>query len=459
MKSWRLAIPFIAVVLCNCSTGSGSQLRLATGASAQTLCNAAFVSRLDPKTVLRDELHRELGMALIDWVLRYKVDRKNKAVDASVFGGWTANAVFREGRGCTLVFPGGALPRPVAVPQDTIPAVIDIAGPEILEPANPALKAAIDAAFAEPGNGAPQSTQAIVVVHGGRVIGERYAPGITIDTPLNSHSVAKSVINALVGILVREGKLRLDQSITVPASPEDGRGATTVTIAQLLRMNAGFGFDEGVGGTNAYHIWYEQGDTATASITSLARSPREAAWGYCNRCYSILAKVAGDAVGGGPQGMTRFLSRELFGPLGMHSVVPEFDQAGTLMGANAIFASPRDFARFGLLYLYDGVIGDRRILPPGWVAMTRSPTPGSGYGAGFWLNTMHAPMPRWRMNWGLPQAPADTFFARGYLGQYIVIVPSSELVIVRMGQAHGAAEAMESVGQLTGELVRIVQAR
>jgi CubicO group peptidase (beta-lactamase class C family) len=135
----------------------------------------------------------------------------------------------------------------------------------------------------------------------------------------------------------------------------------------------------------------------------------------------------------------------------MERVTLEFDAMGTLMGANAIFATARDFARLGLLYLNGGRVGSRRILPADWAAFVTRPTAQSGYGAGFWLNTTAAKIPEWGIHWGLSGAPRDAFMARGYLGQYIVVVPTADLVVVRMGQSHGREAEIASVGEIVRE--------
>jgi CubicO group peptidase (beta-lactamase class C family) len=123
------------------------------------------------------------------------------------------------------------------------------------------------------------------------------------------------------------------------------------------------------------------------------------------------------------------------------------------MGANAMYATPREFARFGLLYLDGGVVGGRRVLPEGWVEYSTRATKGTGYGAGFWLNNTSAPLAEWGTNWGIPGAPRDSYMARGYLGQYIVVVPSADLVVVRMGQSHARSGDLASVGVLVRNVV------
>ena len=435
--------------LCACASGPIALLREATGSVSQNLCTKTLASSLSPDEVMRDHLLSEPGMGAIAWGLRYEVDHEGQEVRASVFGGWPSRSVFREGRGCTLVYPGDAAPQALT-PLAHAPALLpDIA--DGIAPQDARLIAALDAAFVEPEHGAPRNTQAVVVVRGGRIIAERYAPGLNAETALLSHSVAKSVVNALVGVLVRDGEMRVDDPAPVDLWRGDERGA--ITIDNLLRMNAGLGFDEGGGASIATHIWYTEPDMALAAGRAELETTPGAQWGYCSRCYLLLSRAIGDSVGGGAQGVRDFAQREVFDPLGMHSVTLEFDASGTMMGANSMLATPRDWARFGLLYLHDGVVGERRILPEGWVEYSTRPTDAAGYGAGFWLNTTDAEIADWHMRWGIPGAPRDAYMARGYMGQYVVIVPSEDLVVVRFGQSHARASDVASVGQLVRDVI------
>jgi CubicO group peptidase (beta-lactamase class C family) len=275
---------------------------------------------------------------------------------------------------------------------------------------------------------------------------------------LLGHSITKSVVNALAGVLVRDGKLSVTEKAPVSdwQSPDDGRKA--ITIENLLRMNAGFGFDEGGGASIATHMWYGEPDTADFAASAELQTAPGTRWGYSSRNFTLLSRIVGDRLKANPQAFRDFAWRELFGPLGMSSFTPEFDSAGTFMGAQASFATPRDWARFGQLYLNDGVVAGRRILPEGWVKWTTTPTLGTGYGAGFWLNNTDDVIEPWGMRWGIPGAPRDAFMARGYMGQYIVIVPSAKLVIVRFGQTHGKGAGIESVGALVSSVVEALKA-
>ena len=156
-------------------------------------------------------------------------------------------------------------------------------------------------------------------------------------------------------------------------------------------------------------------------------------WGYSNLGYVLLSRIIRDAAGGSAVDAGRFVRHELFAPLGMRNAVIETDATGTPVGASNVYASARDFARFGQLYLDDGMVNGRRLLPDAWVAYSNSQTIETGYGAGFWNNLVDGEVPIWRAPWGLPQLPKDMYYARGALGQYVVIVPSERLVVVRMG--------------------------
>jgi hypothetical protein len=275
----------------------------------------------------------------------------------------------------------------------------------------------------------------VVVLHQGKLVAERYAPGYGPDTPIWAHSLSKSVTHALVGILVRQGKLRLDQPAPVAAWRAPGDPHHAVTVDQLLRMDSGLPFDEtnGVLSLLTRMLFLQPDMAAYAANTPLAHPPGTA-WGYSNLGYVLLGRMITDAAGGNAVAAERFARRELFAPLGMGHTVIQADATGTLIGSGSVYGTARDFARFGQLYLDDGVVDGKRILPEGWVDYSHSQTLDTGYGAGFWLNVKNdTRVPVWDAPWGMPQLPTDMYYARGAFGQYVVIVPSEQLVVVRMG--------------------------
>ena len=429
-------------------------LNTATGTIAHDLCSETFVAGLDPAQTYQESLATREGIWLLTPVIRWDVDRITPSVTASLGGLFPSRAIFRDGLGCVLVHghkPIASVPPALLAdirgkPNPDAPI---IAGPAIVETTNPRLKAALDAAFAEFPKPPLRATKAIVIVHDGKIVAERYAPGYGVDTPILGFSLTKSVTNALIGILVRQGKLRLDQAELFPEwrGADDPRRA--ITIEQLMRMDSGLNLNEtGSGFDPANRMFYTETDMAGFSIKAGLRYPVGTHWAYSSSSTQLLARVIRDQVGGTAEAVLRFAWSELFRPLGMEHVTIEFDATGTPIGGHYMFASPRDWARFGLLYLNDGMVGGRRILPARWVDFSASPTLDSAYGAGFFTKRGSNKTAPGMMS---DQVPGDTFAGFGNLGQRLVIVPSSKLVLVRMGRAQNAANDFEALDRLVAE--------
>jgi len=434
-------------------------VRIATAGISEVMCNAAFVSRIDPQRADTEEMRPADGMGLIAWGLRSEVDAEHHEVRTTFAGRALGRAVWREGGGCTVAHGDAEPVRPAAIHRieqpDPFPG---LAVPALVAAENPRIAAAVDAAFVEEPDAAPRRTQAVLVVQHGRMLAERYAADVTPDTPLAGHSVSKSVVHALVGVMARQG--RLDPAAPLPLqtwqAPGDPRAAITPNL--LLANASGLPWDEANRGwDSATRMWHVEPDPAAFAMSLPAEAAPGTGFAYSNAGWTVLSRVLRDLNGGSADGFNAFAERELLAPLGMRHTVLTLDATGTPMGANLFFASPRDWARFGLLYLNDGVVNDQRLLPEGWVREARTPTLDAGYGRGFWLNHRHDkhPLPG---RWGLPGAPAEAFFARGYLGQFIVIVPSLDLVIVRLGVSFRAGGDIETVGQLVGEVVASLDA-
>jgi CubicO group peptidase (beta-lactamase class C family) len=405
-------------------------LHIAAASVSDSLCAATFVSHVDPDRVFAEEQRPLMGG--IAWAVRYTVDRPRREVRSSVLAMFRARAVYRDGLGCTIAQGNDPLP---ASAIHATPPVPDALGSGIVAPTDPALRAALDQAFAEPDPAHPRVTKAVVVLHDGQLIAERYAPGYGPETPIWAHSVTKSVTQALIGILVRQGRLHPDQAAPVAGWASSADPHHGITVDQLLRMDSGLPFDESNGPASpATHMWFREADSAAyAARMPLAHAPGSA-WGYSNLSYALLSKMVGDASGDTAAGAEAFVRKTLFAPLGMDHSVIETDASGTLLGSGFMYASARDLARFGQLYLDDGVVNSQRILPEGWAAYAHSQTLDTGYGAGFWTNLVNqGSVPVWDAPWGMPQLPKDMFYARGAFGQYIIIVPSERLVVVRMG--------------------------
>jgi CubicO group peptidase (beta-lactamase class C family) len=435
--------------------------RVATGFVARVLCSGTFVSGLDPANVFSDTTSAMPGVGLITWAMDYKVDRAAKDVAVTLFGLGRSHAVYRDGLGCHLDH-GDADLVPVAAERNAQPALLpDIAGPAVVAPDSPQLAAALDRAFAEPDAPPFRRTKAIVVVKDGRIVAERYAEGYGIDTPILGFSATKSVISALTGILVRQGKLALDQPAPVAAWQKADDPRHAITVDELLRHTAGLALGSslqaslGAAFEPVNRMKFMTSDMADYAESFGLETPPGSTWNYHDGNYLILSQLIRNAAGGNPADVLRFARTELFSPLGMRHVTLEFDASGTPEGSSQMLASPRDWARFGLLYLNDGVVGGRRLLPEGWVNYSASPTPNAfvGYGAGFWTNLGDSFGAKYRIEQGWSR---DAFFAKGTIGQYVIVIPSQRLVIARFGVTPNWPLAADGVSRLVSDVVAAI---
>jgi CubicO group peptidase (beta-lactamase class C family) len=427
-----------------------------TGAVADVLCAKTFVSGLDPQTVFAETMERQ-GLRLLRFGMRYHIDRDGRIADASVLGFFRSRSAFHEGFGC--VAPHGSRPPYLlrsdidALRTSKSPALLpDIAGPALVEPADPALKAALDHAFEEPREPPFRRTKAVVVVHDGKVIAERYGAGIGVDTQLIGFSLTKSVVNALLGIMTQQGLTSPSLPAPIPEWKAENDPRREIEVGHLMRMTSGLELDETNTGFDPSSRMYLRDDTAAFAVKAPLIAEPGTRFAYSSATTQILARIIRDALGG-PEQTLAFAWRELFNPLGMRHVTLQFDASGTLLGAASMLASARDWARFGLLYLNDGMIGGKRILHEDWVDYCAAATLDSDYGAGFFTNRSEHPYAKGRIRAGIP---SDAFFASGALGQRIVILPSQHMVIVRLGDSVDATGDIKGLARLVKEAIAAV---
>jgi CubicO group peptidase (beta-lactamase class C family) len=431
----RIAIGITALVLAAIITSIAiwrpdRAAMVGAGMAAHNLCSATFVAGLDPEATLKELVQPIIGQPLGRFV-HYRVDRASHGVEVTFLGLFHARADFTPGYGCRLVF---ADTPPAPAPRALLPAtVVDGFAPaDPVISTDPIMTAALDRVFEEHADEKIKDVKAVVVVKNGHVIAERYAPGFGVDTPLLSYSVAKSFTNALLGILVRQGRLRVDQPVGAPEWSKPGDPRARLTIEDLLRMRSGLSVEEEENGFSPIaRMEYLHDDMAGYAAQYPLNKPIGSTWDYTSGNTLILDRLLGRTVGGGAAGMRSFAERELLIPAHLSNLTMEFDGSGVFMGASYVYAPARTYARFGELYLNDGVTPDgQRILPQGWVAWSKRSTLGAPYGAGFWTNDGPSHVAALRVANGFPK---DGFFASGYLGQRIYIVPSQQLVIVRFG--------------------------
>lgn len=401
-------------------------LPIISGYAAKVACSGIFVAGRQPDRVLHDDLG-SFPMSLASCSVNFQ----DSSVTASVLGLASRKAICRWRLGATLIdgMTEEALreqhvirPLPPVLNPDTIDWPNGDRMPSLA--VNTRLRAVIGKAFG--GGGMPMTgTRAVVVVWHGQLVGERYADGYDRHTRLAGWSMTKSIVNALAGILAGEGKLHIGAPAPVPEWAGDDR--RSITVADLMHMKSGLRWWEFYGGPgDATDMLFKQADMGGYAINSRLKHPPGQVFNYSSGTANILSLVIRRTVG--DDYYYRFPYEELFEKAGMYSAVLEPDASGTFVGSSYCYASARDWARFGLLYLHDGVWNGRRILPEGWVKWT---TTGSSYGALWWLNREDGGRRRH------PQLPADCFGCEGYEGQYVWVVPSRDLVVVRLAMEHG----------------------
>ena len=420
-----------------------NQFRIGAGWKAKILCSGIFVSGREAASVLEEDVPVHPLLSLIG----AKVDYEEREVRAS-FLGLIRNRVIHHPRLGGILLSG--------VSEETVRAwPVDI--PEPL-PANPGsvhwptgdlvpdtpfppgidrelLNRAMDEAFADPDPDYPRRTRAVVIVYDGQLIAERYAPGISRETPLIGWSMTKSATSTLVGLLVGEGKLSLEAPAPVPEWSGEDDPRRKITLEQLLWMSSGLRFSETYAEkpvSDVQLMLFTVPDTAAYAARLPLESEPGIRWHYSTGTTNILARII-RSVFDDEKDYFAFPRRALFNRIGMRTAVFETDAAGTFNGGAFLYASARDWARLGLLYLNDGNWGGERILPDGWVAYATTPAPtaeNGDYGAQIWLNRGPQGNPESRP---FPELPEDLYCFEGYQGQLVGIIPSRRLVAVRLG--------------------------
>lgn len=302
-----------------------------------------------------------------------------------------------------------------------------------------ALARAVDALFVRDDTA---ETRAVMVMQGGRVIAERYAPGYHENTRFVSWSMAKTVTAVMIGQLVADGRLRLDESAPIPAWQRPGDPRGEITLRQLLQMRSGLRHTEAgdppYASDEVRMLFLDGRDNmaAYAEAQPLEAEPG-AKWEYSSATTVILADLAARAltIEISPEARRRavadYLRTRLFEPLGMKSMVPEFDSAGTLIGGSLIHGTARDWARFGEFLRNRGAVQGAQLVPAGWIDFMTSPSPrNQGYGAQIWLNRPQADDGHIEF----PGAPASAFSMNGHLGQYVVVSRAQGVTVVRLGR-------------------------
>jgi len=443
----------------------GNVLEHNTSGYAKTMCSAVFITGIDP-----DVAAESLGYFVGPYDQRKNVgkpvvDRVKKEVRISIPNGPTLVARHFGSQGC-VTLPAGrddvfftpvavksTLPDPATqpwpmgdvLPGDLPPAEVNMAK----------VNEAVDAAF-----GVSEAyTSAFVVTHKGRIIAERYMNGIGATTPLESWSMGKSVVATMMGVLIKQGVYKLDQAAPIPEWQATGDERQKIKISDILQMSSGLRIkapddpDFDPNGTYPDHIYYYTGriNTFSYAATRPQQWPPGAVGRYRNTDPVLANYLVRLAVEKRGEEYLSFPQRALFDKIGIRSMVIETDPYGNFLTQGYDFMSARDWARLGNLYLQDGVWNGERLLPEGFVNFVSSVAPAWAadkrpiYGGFFWINGM-----------GSLAMPTSAYYMLGAGGQFVLVIPSHDLIVVRIGHSKGERFATWTLNQALALLTAAV---
>jgi CubicO group peptidase (beta-lactamase class C family) len=400
-----------------------------TGYAAKNLASGVFVAGRTQASLEKEELN-----FFPVYYSRNKIDYENKIVTSRLLLFWKAEAVYNEGLGCTLVkgfseeevlaldYPSFPIPadNPDTIPwpagdllSDTVPSGISIQK----------LNDMLDLVFED--TVSYKGTFAVTVVYKDQIVAERFRSDLSSKNRFLSWSMAKSFTNAMAGAMVKEGMVDINTPVNLPEWAGDDR--KNITLSNLLTMTSGLDFLEQystVKLTGTTTMLLKKGDMGDYAADYKLLAKPDSIWYYSSGSSNIVQDYLRTVIGNDDEYLA-YPQKALFSKTGMRSVVWEPDASGTFVGSSYLYATMRDYARFGLLYLHNGNWLGEQIFPENWVAYTTTPAKGSGgeYGAFFWLNKSGE----------FPGQPDNLFYADGYEGQRIFIIPSKEMVIVRTG--------------------------
>ncbi len=440
-----------------------SPVSLGAASYAKVLCSAVFVSGREVEEARQNSAYFLMAERDRTQPVEVAVDRERRRVSATLRG-VTRTAAFYGDQGC-VIHPEGQdrvfftptpvkslLPDGASQPWPMGDAAATSALPAGLDKAR--VQAAVDLAFADPAG----LTAAVVVVHKGQIVGERYLAGITKDTQLESWSMGKSLTATLVGLEIQRGSFRLDDPAPVTAwrRPGDPRG--TIRVRDVMQMSSGLSFtgqdDRHLDPATQYHDHFFIYAGAVNAFAYATSSPTEFAPGvvgrYRNSDPMTLGFLVRQAVEARGEDYLTHPQRALFDRIGIRRQVLEPDPWGNFLLSGYDYGTARNWARLGMLYLQDGMWQGQRLLPEGFTTFVRTPAPAwkrREYGGQFWVNG--------EGQWNLPR---DAYFMSGAGGQHTFVVPSHDLVVVRMGHQRGAPVGTRALNVSLAAIVEAIEA-
>lgn len=416
---------------------------IALGSAVKRLCSSVLVGGRSVNHVMTSELNNP-ALATARFEFNDDIVSGTDTVNGQQM---TIEALYREHLGCTLLKDVSAISLRAQFDATQYPAKPDVddqpwpAGAQVSLPESvagfdmDALYAAVDQAFDDIEMDQNIDTRAVLVIHEGRIIAEQYAEPFTAEMPQLGWSMTKTVTAALTGIVAGDGLMHTNAAANVPEWRTDGDERRNITLEHLLHMTSGMQYSEVYTAgsmSDVILMLYTTGDTAAFTLNKpLAHEPGSTFY-YNSGTTNIISRMQRQLFTG-YQDYFNFPQERLFSKLGMTSAVMEPDASGTFVGSSYMYATPRDWAKIGLLYMQDGMWNGERILPEGWVDYSLTPAPAAtrgNYGVQMWLNHGAAGNPDDRP---FPALPANMYYLSGFEGQNILMFPDQDLIVMRMG--------------------------
>jgi len=401
------------------------QLDIITGFSAKSVASGHFIDSRSLETIQKGDN----DIDKVDWATN-EINESEKFVTSKVYGLKARKSIYREGLGATLINDDFDVTKPYNVPKRSL-SQIDLPYP--YGNSNPVdtsyaeldafkMQKAVEEAFDKEGE-KNKRTRAVVVLYKGHLVAEKYAPGFTATSKILGWSMTKSITATYFGILQKQGKIDIMKPAPIAAWKNDQR--SKITINDLLHMNSGLEWEEDYGKiSDVTKMLFIAEDMTKPQIDKPLVGKPNNTWNYSSGTTNLLSGILRQQFKT-HQEYLDFWYGSLFDKIGMDSALVEVDMAGNFVGSSYGWATPRDWAKFGLLYLNQGNWNGEQIFDGSWAKYVATPTNSSNgqYGGQFWLNA----------GGKFPDVPRDMFYCSGYQGQMVAIFPSHDLVVVRMG--------------------------
>lgn len=419
-----IAVPpyFLGFSLFNLSHA----VQVATSLSAKLACSARFISGLDDQQIVSDLS----SYSPVTELVNLKYSDTPSQVSADLFGLAPTVATYRQGLGCTIEFDGDdtlyqmasqPLPEPDHAPWPKGNRVGTV---------NPAIQNVLESMLAEDNRNGLDS-RAMVVVQDGQIIAEAYGNGFNPTTPLLGWSMGKSVTAMMLGRLEALEKVSKNDTALFDQWTDT---RAELSLEQLLQMSSGLAFDETYApGSDATHMLFTAPSASDVAMTSPLDHEPGSHFSYSSGTTNLLSRYIHQTLGSDPAQTMGFVQTELFVPAGIATAIFEPDASGVLVGSSYLYASGRDWARFGLIMANNGEINGQKLLPDNWVTAAQAPNTSDNeksYGYQFWLNRGDDQL-RW------PSLPEDAYAMLGNRKQSVMIIPSTNTVLVRLGWTSG----------------------